>query len=209
MKFFQSVTIFSFALLCCACGRPASDIVHPAARPDLPLSDTDDASGPSISCNSGMIAVRSSNGDFTCLKRPEIRAVSGASLSAFWNSSVTLRCTALKSYILAFATEYFKNSTTEVTRCSKILENSNALFVSFLINSNVGQSTISFEVADSANQVSTILICTKERSTFIAGTHCTERFITGMIPTLAADLAPEPSPNFVDFFPSLAARLKN
>jgi len=208
MKLFQSVTIFSFAFFC-ACGRPASDIVHPTDTPNIPLSGTDDVAGPSVSCNSGLISARGSNNNFTCVKKPEIRALPGVLLSGFWGSSVASRCVALKNYVLAFATEYFENSTTEVTRCSKILENSNALFVNFLVSSDSGKSTISFEVADSANQSFTILICTKEKSAFIAGTHCSERFVTGKIPTLAADLAPEPSPNFVDFFPSLAANLSN
>lgn len=208
MKFFQFLPMFSFFLIC-SCGRPASDIVHPSGNPNLPLSGNDPSTGSAVTCNSGTVSARSANGNMLCVKRPEVSSIGGDILSDFWKNDTNSRCQSIKSYILSFAAEYFSNSTTEVIRCSKILENSNALFVSFLVNNTAGRNTISFEIADSENQGKPILVCTKDRTSFIAGTHCTERFVTGKIPTLVADLFPNPSPNFVDFFPSLSASLNN
>jgi hypothetical protein len=203
MKNLRSVAWVLFSTLA-SCGRPASDIVHPKLRPEVPLTDSNTNTEPQNEpCAADKIPVKRSNGTAVCVKRPEIREVSSATRTQYWEGDVSARCSFVESFVKGFAKEHFSEVEAELSKCSQIVSSSNALFVSVALAHAGRTSAVAFEIADSRFQDAVLRVCTSQRTSFVAGMHCTERFIEGKIPSAIANLAPEPSDNIVDFFPSL------
>jgi hypothetical protein len=192
-----------------SCGRPASDIVHPQLRPEIPLTDSSTNTGPqNEACVENKIPAKRSNGSSVCVKRPEVRKVSNGAGAKYWDGDISARCGLVESFVKGFAKEHFSEVEAELSRCSQIVSSSNALFINMALTHAGRTSAIAFEISDSQYQDAIVRVCTSQRTSFVAGLHCTERFINGKVPSAIANLAPEPSDNIVDFFPSLEDFLK-